>query len=471
MRAPNDASLDEDALRLWIRTLDVRTISLIVVGVISFFLPTVREHRVLIAAMLFGGVIPYNAILAARVRRRGRLDVFMPVTDLLGAAVMAAVVPATWPAVVAVSVADIGFSVVMFGRRTALVSTAAGAAILAAAATRVPGGGSTGVSGFVTAAAIVIFTVGTVNTREKELRRKYRTVAIELQQYADIVEEIQFSLMVSRLEDPDDDRSVTAVRLNPAACRLFSLSADDALGQRVVDIWPNVEGERFSTIIAATIRSGEKRTIRDVPFHRADGSEGFFTVRIFPLPDNCAGLASDDITDQHLAADALRHQALHDSLTGLPNRALLQDRLATALAGAQRTQQSVALLVMDLNQFKEINDTLGHPMGDRMLEQVGVRLAVLLRDCDTVARLGGDEFAVLLTVDASRRGAEGVAVRIRDALTEPFDLMGVAVQTAASIGIVLSPEDGADVDTLLQRADIAMYNAKRSGLGYAFYVS
>jgi diguanylate cyclase (GGDEF)-like protein len=124
---------------------------------------------------------------------------------------------------------------------------------------------------------------------------------------------------------------------------------------------------------------------------------------------------------------------------------------------------------MDLDQFKEINDTLGHPMGDRMLEQVGARLATVLRDCDTVARLGGDEFAVLLTVDAVRTNAERVAIRIRDALAEPFDLVGIAVQTAASVGIVLSPEHGADAETLTQRADIAMYNAKRSGRGYAFY--
>jgi diguanylate cyclase (GGDEF)-like protein len=139
------------------------------------------------------------------------------------------------------------------------------------------------------------------------------------------------------------------------------------------------------------------------------------------------------------------------------------------LTAARRTAQPVALLVLDLDQFKEINDTLGHPMGDRMLEQVGVRLATVLRDCDTVARLGGDEFAVLLTVDADRMNAERVALRIREALAGPFDLVGIAVQTAASIGIVLSPEHGTDAEMLTQRADIAMYNAKRGGRGYAFY--
>jgi diguanylate cyclase (GGDEF)-like protein/PAS domain S-box-containing protein len=293
--------------------------------------------------------------------------------------------------------------------------------------------------------------------------------ALALQQYADIVEQIQFSLSVFRLEDPDDDRSVTAVRLNPASADLFGPSVMQALGQRLVDMWPSAGASRFASTIADTIRSGDRKFIQTMPFVRPDGVEGFFSVRIFPLPDRCAGLVSEDITEEHKAEEALRHLALHDSLTGLPNRALLQDRVATALAAGRRTGQPVALLVMDLDQFKEINDTLGHPMGDRMLEQVGARLATVLRDCDTVARLGGDEFAVLLTVDAGRTNAERVAIRIRDALAEPFDLVGIAVQTAASVGIVISPDHGTDAETLTQRADIAMYNAKRSGRGYAFY--
>jgi diguanylate cyclase (GGDEF)-like protein/PAS domain S-box-containing protein len=296
-----------------------------------------------------------------------------------------------------------------------------------------------------------------------------RSAAAALRQYADIVEQIQFSLMVWQLEDPDDDHSLVAVKVNPASVELFGQPAEHMIGRRLVDIWPGVNGERFASAIANTIRRGERTVIQQVPFPRRDGLEGFFSIRMFPLPDHCAGLVSEDVTDQRQAEEALRHLALHDSLTGLPNRALLQDRVATALAAARRTGQPVALLVMDLDQFKEINDTLGHPMGDRMLEQVGARLATVLRDCDTVARLGGDEFAVLLTVDAGRTNAERVAIRIRDALAEPFDLVGIAVQTAASVGIVLSPEHGTDAETLTQRADIAMYNAKRSGRGYAFY--
>jgi diguanylate cyclase (GGDEF)-like protein/PAS domain S-box-containing protein len=296
-----------------------------------------------------------------------------------------------------------------------------------------------------------------------------RIAALALQQYADIVEQIQFSLMVWRLDDLDDDTSITAMRVNPASVELFGRPADALLGRRLTDLWPGANGERFAAAIANTIRTGERTVIQQVPFPRADGIEGYFSVRMFPLPDRCAGLVSEDVTDQRQAEQALRHLALHDSLTGLPNRSLLQDRVATSLAAARRTGQSVALLVMDLDQFKEINDTLGHPMGDRMLEQVGARLATVLRDCDTVARLGGDEFAVLLTVDAGRGNAERVAIRIRDALAEPFDLVGIAVQTAASVGIVLSPEHGTDAETLTQRADIAMYNAKRSGRGYAFY--
>jgi diguanylate cyclase (GGDEF)-like protein len=166
--------------------------------------------------------------------------------------------------------------------------------------------------------------------------------------------------------------------------------------------------------------------------------------------------------------ERLGHQALHDTLTNLPNRMLLNDRIEQALRVARREKSQGALLLMDLDRFKEVNDTFGHQHGDMLLQQVGARLTSRLRSADTVARLGGDEFAVLL-LSTSREGAIKVAETILKELDRPFALEGYTVNVGASIGIILAPEQGEDAVTLLRRADVAMYTAKRSGTGFAVY--
>lgn len=164
----------------------------------------------------------------------------------------------------------------------------------------------------------------------------------------------------------------------------------------------------------------------------------------------------------------LAYQALHDPLTDLPNRTLLLDRVQHALHIAQRDQKSAALLLMDLDRFKEINDTFGHHHGDQLLLQVGQRIQARLRSSDTVARLGGDEFALLLpATDAV--GAALTADKILATLELPFALEGYSVTVAASIGIALAPLHGDDPITLLRRADVAMYMAKRALTGHALY--
>ena len=177
-----------------------------------------------------------------------------------------------------------------------------------------------------------------------------------------------------------------------------------------------------------------------------------------------------DISERQQAAEALTHQALHDALTGLPNRLLLHDRLERAIAAARREQASVALLVMDLDRFKEVNDTLGHHYGDLLLCELGKRLHGALRDVDTVARLGGDEFAVLLP-RANDADATQAALRLLDAINRPFLIDGHPIDVGASIGIALSPEHGSEPGTLLRRADVAMYIAKRGQVGHATYTS
>ncbi len=169
------------------------------------------------------------------------------------------------------------------------------------------------------------------------------------------------------------------------------------------------------------------------------------------------------------ARDEAQRQALHDGLTGLPNRTLLRDRLQQAILVGDRDKSGVALLIMDLDRFKDVNDTLGHHTGDELLQQVGVRLRSALRASDTVARMGGDEFAVVLPLAGHAEDASRVAQTLVLALEQPFTLAGHAVSIGASVGIAMYPEHGSDVKTLLRHADVAMYVAKRGGSGHAVY--
>jgi diguanylate cyclase (GGDEF)-like protein len=163
------------------------------------------------------------------------------------------------------------------------------------------------------------------------------------------------------------------------------------------------------------------------------------------------------------------HDSLHDALTGLPNRALLADRFDGALRVAASAGSTTALLLIDLDRFKEVNDTFGHHYGDELLAQVGPRLRAALRDSDTVARLGGDEFAVLLPDVDGSAAAILVAEKLRRVLEAPFHVEGIDLDVEASIGVVLSGQHGEDATTLLQRADIAMYVAKAKNLGVFAY--
>ena len=189
-----------------------------------------------------------------------------------------------------------------------------------------------------------------------------------------------------------------------------------------------------------------------------------------------------DITDQVLAeqdrdraeqalrrqAEINRHQALHDALTGLPNRVLFQDRVRLATLAAHRGRGELAVLVMDLNRFKEINDTLGHAAGDRFLVEAAGRLTGTLRGADSIARLGGDEFAMLLQ-NTGPDSVVAAAARIVEAFDAPFMLEGLPLQMEASIGVAMYPAHATDVEGLIQRADVAMYNAKRDNSGWAMY--
>jgi diguanylate cyclase (GGDEF)-like protein len=164
-----------------------------------------------------------------------------------------------------------------------------------------------------------------------------------------------------------------------------------------------------------------------------------------------------------------RRLALHDALTGLPNRVLFAERTARAIANAQRHDDRIVVMLIDLDRFKDINDTLGHHYGDEVLRQMAERLTELLDPADTVARLGGDEFAVLLGPARATDDGLRVARAIRHALAQPFEAEGVSLELGGSVGVACFPEDGHDVETLMQRADVAMYQAKAGATGVERY--
>jgi diguanylate cyclase (GGDEF)-like protein len=173
----------------------------------------------------------------------------------------------------------------------------------------------------------------------------------------------------------------------------------------------------------------------------------------------------------HLRRQAAQneHLALHDRLTGLPNRALFQEAVRQAVGAAKREMNSTAVMLMDLDRFKEVNDTLGHHYGDLLLQEVGQRLRACLRESDMVSRLGGDEFAILLPVVADAEAALVTARKVLESLETPVQLEEINIEIGASIGIALYPRDGDDAESLLQRADVAMYLAKDAHTGCEMY--
>jgi diguanylate cyclase (GGDEF)-like protein len=170
-----------------------------------------------------------------------------------------------------------------------------------------------------------------------------------------------------------------------------------------------------------------------------------------------------DITARKRAEEQVRNLAYHDALTGLPNRLLFQDRLALAVAQAHRHRQGLAVLFIDLDRFKVINDSLGHTVGDRLVREVAARLRTCVREGDTVARLGGDEFTLLLPHIGQAVDAAKVAKKVLDLVRIPFDIDGRELFVTASMGISLYPDDGIDAETLVKNADTAMYRAKEQG--------
>ena len=301
------------------------------------------------------------------------------------------------------------------------------------------------------------------NARQRRLAGYARRLRNDLALFRAVFEQSADAVLIV---DPTGGRLLDC---NPRAKVLFGVPDGVLPELRFVDMHLE-DPARLSGLLGEVMQSGRNQSLR-IDCRGADGGVVPTEVslsRIEVEGGNLLLCVARDIRERDDAAQRIEHLAYHDVLTNLPNRSLLTDRVSRALARHRRTGLSGALLFLDLDRFKRINDSLGHAIGDELLKEVSRRLRAALREEDTVARLGGDEFVVLLEGLGRERAvavatAREIAQKIRSTLGEEYLLHGHALYVTGSIGIVTFPHDGDDVDRLLRHADTAMYHAKGSG--------
>ncbi len=262
--------------------------------------------------------------------------------------------------------------------------------------------------------------------------------------------------------------------INPAGTMLFGASrAEDLTGKSLFDFFRSDRSQTVLEWLKRLLEHGERVPWVEGKLVRLDGRGVDVEVTGIPFvfqEKPAAQFIIRDITERKIAEQRLEYMALYDTLTGLPNRTLFFDRLDQLLALARRNTYILAVLFMDLDRFKFINDTMGHDAGDLLLKEVAKRLTTNTRKSDTVARMGGDEFISICAKIVAPGDAGVIARKIIAALSKPFDLQGRECTISVSIGVSLYPRDGDDGETLLKKADTAMYRVKEGGKGgYEFY--
>jgi diguanylate cyclase (GGDEF)-like protein/PAS domain S-box-containing protein len=267
------------------------------------------------------------------------------------------------------------------------------------------------------------------------------------------------------------DKSGNITFMNPVAEKLTGWRQEESINKPLTSILHMVDEENgklvrvsIPELLSPNHRNPVNGNVQIVNYEEKVPIE-LSSAIIKDAKDSVSGLVLvlHDLTERKRYEEKLRYNAIHDHLTELPNRFLFFDRLNMALAHAQRDIHKLAALMLDLDEFKKVNDTWGHNIGDKLLRSVAHRLVHMFRKGDTIARLGGDEFVLLLPEIPQAEVARNVAERILHSFHKPFEFDGLKISITASIGISFFPDDGEDADTLISNADIAMYRAKDEG--------
>jgi diguanylate cyclase (GGDEF)-like protein/PAS domain S-box-containing protein len=258
---------------------------------------------------------------------------------------------------------------------------------------------------------------------------------------------------------------------NPAEAEIHGYTPEELIGKEVGQFAPQGHRKPFSPDLLN--QSGMlKRESINIRKNCEEFPVQLTSIAVRNTDGRCLGIVTtcEDITARKEAEKKIHRLAYFDPLTGLPNRGMFQDRLRQALALAHREDRKVCLVFLDLDNFKDVNDTYGHDFGDKMLRDVAGRLAGSMRESDTLARLGGDEFVVILTSVTTRESTATAVQRLLSLFTKPFEIDSRKIYSSASIGIALYPDDGLDTESLLKCADTAMYHAKNEGKSqYRFF--
>ncbi|MAM88322.1 MAG: hypothetical protein CME36_13545 [unclassified Hahellaceae] len=261
-------------------------------------------------------------------------------------------------------------------------------------------------------------------------------------------------------------------RFNKAAERITGWAAEVAIGRPVGEVLVAVDALTSERLACLSAQAANRKELVEHPMEinllRKDGVQISAEEVAAPLRDaegHFLGVVSTfrDVSQVRSLTSELSHLAAHDALTGLPNRNLLIDRITQALAKAERSEVQLALLYLDLDLFKDVNDMLGHSAGDELLQEVAARLLRCVRQADTVSRMGGDEFVVLLTEVSALTHLGELAREVVNELSGPYQVGSHLVNISASVGVSVYPQDGCDADTLIKHADVAMYQAKANG--------
>ena len=296
-----------------------------------------------------------------------------------------------------------------------------------------------------------------------------KSLKISAGQFRDLIESSPDAIVIM-------NREGLIKLVNRQTENLFGYAREELLGRPLEMLMPERFREAHRAHRAGYARSPKIRTMGgglELAALHKDGTEFSTEINLSPM-ETREGLVVistiRDITERKQAEALIQRAAYEDAVSGLPNRNSLNDRLMDAVRQDNSEGKPMALLLMDLERFKEVNDTFGHQLGDRLIGDVGRRIQKAVREDDFVARLGGDEFAILLSRLRGLQDIDRVIQKIQKALEPSFELEGIPVAVEAAIGIALYPSDGRDAGTLLRHADVAMYEAKKSGRGYARYL-